>query len=71
MKYIVSVGRKDGTAIKHLFYHSRTRAITAAQSLAYVLFKRNAFKPGECHGRALAEGDEFFVEYVESEGEFR
>lgn len=66
--HIVTFGRTDGSAIKHLHPRSRTQALETANALSFVLFLEHKFKPSECHSKKRFEQGGFFVELDRQDG---
>lgn len=60
-KLVITFGRCDGTAVKHLYPHTRIEAMQMANALSFVFFQQHRFKPSECHEAKREENDEFFV----------
>ncbi len=58
---VITFGRIDGSAVKHLYPNSRSEAMLMANALSYVFFLKHRFKPSECHEARREENDEFFV----------
>jgi hypothetical protein len=63
MSHVITFGRSDGSAIKHIFPHNRTEALDIANCLSFVLFHEHSFKSSECHKRKRVEREGFFVEF--------
>jgi hypothetical protein len=63
MAYVITFGRTDTDATKHLFRRSRLDAIETANALSFVLFLEHRFKASECHRHKRVEQGGFFVEF--------
>lgn len=58
---VITFGRCDGTAVKHLYPHSRLQAMQQANALSYVFFKKHSFKASECHEARREDDGTWFV----------
>lgn len=61
--FVVTLGRSDGTATKHVFEDTKAEALKLANALTYVLFGIHGFKFSDCHEKKRVEQDGFFVEF--------
>lgn len=61
--YVVTFGRTDTEATKHLFRKDRLDAVETANALSYVFFLEHRFKASECHSRKRVEQGQFFIEF--------
>lgn len=66
MAYMVKFGRTDGSALKYCTFKSRVRALSFANSIAYVLFYQHSFKSSACQETVRVELNNFYVEFSES-----
>lgn len=63
LAFVVTFGRSDGSAIKHLF-GTRKQALDTANALAFVFFYEHPFKYSKCHDTPVrVEKDGFFVQF--------
>jgi len=61
--FVVTFGRMDGTATKHIFPDTREQALALLNALSYVFFLKHEFKSSQCQSFKRVENDEWFIEF--------
>jgi hypothetical protein len=61
--FVVTIGRSDGSATKHVFQDNRADAVKLANAITFVLFGQHGFKNADCHEKKRVEQDGYFVEF--------